>query len=145
MESAGGAVYGNSHIIHGVERKYLLQGIIGQRLKEADRETDQTDACHPKAGASGRRHEMFGKPPFPDYGHNGKNYRYQIEKDHHCHDRQQIAEQLSDFTGIGRDDIEEHIDGNDGTTVHVEQHELESGEKHHDYHPERSAPDMLAQ
>ena len=73
---------------------------------------------------------------------NGQDDRRNVDDDDNDDDEQHVAEELAYFAGVGGDDVEKHVDGDDRAAVHIEEHALKSGEEEEDDHPQRSLSDL---
>ena len=68
--------------------------------------------------------------------HGGYREQRQIENDHSRHSRHEVVEQLHSLAGVGRHEIEEHVDGYHAVAVEIDEHHLEGGEEHErEQHP----------
>ena len=61
--------------------------------------------------------------------HSGEHEQRQVEDEDSSHGWHKVVEQFHRLTGVGGDEVEEHVDGYHATTEEVEQHYLEGCEE----------------
>ena len=115
-------------VVWGVSLGLSLRVVAGRAGETGRGDKDASycgDAASPLAISLSEGRGQHGRLLAP-YGHHAQDEQGQIEDEDTRHARNEVVEQLHGLAGIGGDEVEEHIDGDDALAEEIEQHDLES-------------------